>query len=227
MWAQLWGMIRYEIAMHWRRRGLLTMLAATVSGSLGIVLLLSSDASRRLGADVNVLLLVNIAGNLLAAGFPFITTEGIPLDRVYHMEDIVRSVPLPRAVYLLGKVFSVSIFVLAGMIVSALLLALAAYWAYGAFDVTIYARMWLYGLLPIGLLSAALGALSGAACATRRAALLAGVVVMAYVLLLYQITYVVPAVGQQPITTLQASAAHLLVGLALAWGWLQWREARV
>jgi hypothetical protein len=228
MMSQLIAIIKYELIMQWRRRGLLVLFAASVTGSLGILLLMSGSgaSSPLISVDTQVFLLTTIAGNIIAAGIPVIAAEAIPLDRVYHMDDILHSTSVSHLTYLLGKLVSVELIVAGGMIVSAVVMGVVIYSVFGAFSLPLYSMVWLVGILPMALVGAGLGVLLAVGCNTRRSALMVGLGVMVYCIALYELSFVLPTVAQQPITVIPVGAVNLVIAVLLAWGWLRWQEAR-
>jgi hypothetical protein len=227
MAAQLIAIIKYELIMQWRRRGLLVLFAASVTGSLGIVLLMGTGASSpQVSVDMRMYLFVIIAGNIIAAGIPVLAAESIPLDRVYHMDDTIYSLPMSRLTYLLGKFLSVELLVAVGMAASAAALSVGIYGIFGAFNLLLYVVTWAVGIFPMALVGAGLGVLLAVGCNTRRSALIVGLVAMLYCIVLYELSFVLPTVAAQPITVIPVGVVNLVIAVLVAWGWLKWQEAR-
>jgi hypothetical protein len=227
MVAQLIAVIKYEWVMQWRRRALLVLCAASVTGSLGIVLLMGTGASSpQVSVDMQMYLFVIIAGNIIAAGIPVLAAETMPLDRVYHMDDTLYSLPISRLTYLLGKFLSVELLVAGCMVASAAALGVGIYALFGEYNLLLYVVTWAVGIFPMALVGAGLGVLLAVGCNTRRSALLVGLGVMLYCIVLYELSFVLPSVAAQPITVIPVGAVNLVIALLIAWGWLRWQEAR-
>lgn len=115
---------------------------------------------------------------LLVVAIPPLITEVIPLDSRFKMDELIRTKPLSKAVYLIGKVLSVwlGFTVLIGL--AAAVLALYGVAKYSPFDGWVYARFWLFGVLPLTLIVSGYAVLLGGLTRSRRVSLFIGLTVL-------------------------------------------------
>ena len=197
-------------------------------------------------------------GNLLIAGMIFYTVgvvllmaEVIPLDRQFKVRELLDTLPLSRASYLAGKILSMWAGLLLGMVLVGVIAAPLVWLILGAYDLRVFAALWVAMLLPESFSAAALTVLAASFVGSRRAAVLVGLVVMPFVLVL-SFTSVVAFAGVgaliEPIYAVNVmlqpgaeanaviaeritNAAILFVGVIAAawlgvWGWGRWREGK-
>lgn len=121
--AQLTAMIRTELTLQWRRRSLgasafaliiLPALGAVVSmgsyQSYKTIIAMGGLAAESAKAEITFLMMPYfiLAGLLVyALLIPIITADIIPSDSQIRIREILDSLPMPRMIYLLGKVFAV------------------------------------------------------------------------------------------------------------------------
>lgn len=179
---QLGGMIRYEILMQWRRRGVLVMMIVLMVLLGGITLLTANNGSMEIQLRsalqpmddeirVNTALAVNLLLlTLMAFGVtvPIMTTETVPVDHEYRMTDLLNSLPLTRTAYLLGKLLGVWAILLLVLVVCAFIGALLTWALLGSYDVVGYLLLWLLSVVPVTLFTSALGTLLGSTQPSRR-----------------------------------------------------------
>jgi hypothetical protein len=179
--AQLRGMIKYEFRMHWRRRALLIVsLAVTVMILFEMLILSSSlqmpegldrEAARRAISATIVFSTWAPIGVSLALILPIMVADTIPLDQQYRVRDTLDSLPLPRWVYLVGKLLGTWAAVLVGMF-AIMLLTGVGWWIFGGpYDVLIYVEMWVVGVAWIAILNGGIGVLVSAGQPNRRRAI--------------------------------------------------------
>jgi ABC-type transport system involved in multi-copper enzyme maturation permease subunit len=186
MMTQLNGMIRYEILMHWRRRGILMMMILLLVMLVGITLIISNNGVMRNQiqralqplddeARVNTILSINLL-LLTMMGFsitvPLMTAETVPVDHQYQVSDLLNSLPLTRTTYLLGKLLGIWSILGMGLGICFLISALLTWALIGKYDVMSYLLLWLIAVVPITLFTSALGTLLGSTQPSRRAIIL-------------------------------------------------------
>ncbi len=132
--AQLWAIARYESRIHWRRRGLKVMLFSHLAMQFLFFLVAAEEHSFKFPAaeiwDTNTSVIIfstwPLAGTFLLVMFPFVVAEAVPRDRQFGVRELLDSLPLPRSVYLAGKVlgawFGVASAVLAVMALAGIVL---------------------------------------------------------------------------------------------------------
>jgi len=255
-WSQIGAIARYEMLMHWRRRGLSITLLTTLVVLVVTILISRTQVDMEMvenSQQAATLFIVIITWSpCIVLGFllPLALCDALPLDRQYHVDDLLNSAPLTPPIYLTGKLFGG---ILAGW--SALLIAMVisgVVWLLllGAYNLAIYAEMWLIGAGMLVILNGGLGILAAVGQSTQRRAigftLLAGLGFM-YLLSLDRSGTLVEYFGlfrphilkfpNLEDTTLNLITPQTwlafalgLVQLFLIWlgalGWLYWRERR-
>lgn len=203
MITQLAAMIRYEMRMQWRRRGLPVAMLGLLVG-----LLLMALWQRSLMQEVNVplpavaagllavarrasstyLVLMSgwpVAAVLLILSLPPIVSETIPKDSQLQVRELLRSLPLGSGVYLAGKLLSVWSSLLAGLAAGGLIAGLAYRALFGSYDLGAYLLLWLGLVVPLALFVSGLGTLLASTQPTRRRGTLVGVVLGGWCLFTY------------------------------------------
>jgi hypothetical protein len=192
---QLTSIIRYELQMQWRRRGMLVMMvglvaAFTLAGLVEKSLMaqveypeIPADLRQQvaqLQATFAILYSWPVCLTLMMLALPLVASETIPKDRHYGVRELLDSLTLGRGIYLAGKVLSVWAAVLIGYVVVACLGGLIGWWLFGPYRVGAYLTMWGMDLIPAGCFAAGMGTLLAAGQPNRRRALLAGVAFAVY-----------------------------------------------
>ncbi|MFN8374786.1 MAG: hypothetical protein U0694_18145 [Anaerolineae bacterium] len=185
--TQIGAIMRCEMRMQWRRRGIIVLTFVLLVIVVGLMLLLTSedfiviDRMRAMLAPVvdevqvhtmAAIYVVLIALMAFGVAVPVMTTETLPLDHEYRVTDTLWSLPLARGTYLLGKLLAVWASLLLGLLVCCALSALILWFRLGALDLIGYGLLWLVGVLPMTLFSSALGVLLGSTQSSRRRAVL-------------------------------------------------------
>jgi hypothetical protein len=199
--GQLGGVIRYELRMQWRRRGLLVYCAVLCAAVLllGVAIRYWSSEDEPNPAPAVPLpaaltrRIERIQATIVAAigtiapvhmfsilGLPVVVADAVPRDREIGVRELLRSLPWGHGVYLAGKLLSVWAGVVCGMAVAAVLSLLVGWAFLGAQDVRAHLALWGYGLLPLALYVSGMGALLAATQSTRRRAALVGVAFAVY-----------------------------------------------
>ncbi len=191
--AQLRGMIWYEFRMHWRRRTLAVLLLAFMAITIVSVLILSSSLTQMgVTADETFRPYISAYAVLaawmplsvgLALVLPVMVADTIPLDRQYHVRDLLDSLPVPRAVYLAGKLFGLWAVLLASLAAALTITALIWLVSVGAFDARAYIEMAVVGAVSLALMNGGLGMLAAVGQPSRRRAIVLLVILLAVVLL--------------------------------------------
>jgi len=193
--SQLMGMVRYELRMQWRRRGMLVMMIGLLAAILLTCLIEKSVTDKieypriaadmreqvaRLQATLALLYTWPVGHTLLILSLPLVAAEAIPQDRHYGVRDLLDSLALDRDIYLAGKVLSVWAAVLIGLVAVAILEGWGGLLIFGPFKLDMYLLQWVIGLIPTGLFAAGMGALLAAGQPNRRRATFVGVAFAAY-----------------------------------------------
>lgn len=199
--AQIWGMVRYELRMQWRRRGLLVFIAVLCAAVflLGIAIRYwdSEDDSvpvselvpdpvlarriERMQATVAALIGVMAPVFMfLIMGLAIVMADVVPRDRDLAVRELLDSLPWGYGVYLVGKLFSVWGGVLCGMIVVAALALLTGRVFLGPQHALAHLVVWGHGLLPLALYVSGMGTLLAAPQPTRRRGVFVGVAFSVY-----------------------------------------------
>lgn len=215
--TKLWAIVRYEILMAWRRRSLpilwILLLVGVVSFGLliadvnqrtpvienGIQVSESPDAPEwARGVDVVItthtiaLVQIMIAGMVFyVIGVTLITGETIPLDRQFKVRELLDTLPISRTQYLGGKLLGGWGGLLLGMVLVGVLAALALHFILGAYDVRVFAALWVAMLLPPTFLAAAFSILLSSAAGSRRVAVIIGLLIIPVVMIF--VTLAVPS----------------------------------
>jgi ABC-type transport system involved in multi-copper enzyme maturation permease subunit len=263
--SKLGAIVRYEVLMAWRRRSLPILALLLFVGLVGFSLLVANNPRQRemmasFAASgqlyvINTLLLINVlvAGMIAySVGAALMTSETIPLDRQFKVRELLDTLPISRATYLGGKLLGVWSGLLLGWGVMGVIAAGALYLIFGAYDLRVFALLWLLLPLPAGLVAGALSTLAAALVSSRRMALLIGLAVFPFSF--YLTVYGMPAFTNAAVLVDPIYAGGLLTfpnsgaataeilgsilvrfvvysGLILAvwafvWGWMKLREGK-
>ncbi len=184
--VQLSAIIRCEVYMQWRRRLLPVVMVGLLVSLLLVGLIVRDDARQRIVDDMSPEIQMEAVSHsvvqvfmsvlvLIGNVFPVIVADAIPRDRQFGVRQLLSSLPLTPGVYLVGKVFSVWVGIIGG-ILGVLAVTGAVYWfLVGAFDVGyVLANTWLWAAFV--LYTTAMITLLAAGQPTRRRAALIGVV---------------------------------------------------
>lgn len=224
IWHQLGGIVRAEIKLHWRRRGLLVLLLGLAVVMVGTAIIqrkmlagewaTSWPSERRWTSTNTIMVLGPVAWVILAVLLPPVLAETVPRDRQLGVRELLDSLPPGRLTLLAGKLLGAWASVVLGLAAFGLLLGLAWLPILGGFDLRLYLDLWLVGLLPLALYMAAMSVLLAAGQPTRRRATLIGILLVALIIF----TISMPRVDSQGL------AGILLVPNAWLWmlanGWM-------
>ncbi len=195
--AQIVGMALYEFRMHWRRRAFKVITLTMVLGSAALVLSVGGNLNtlvpslpspESLSSDqaamMSGLALTGLSSTFLMVTLifivPVLVSDTVPIDRQQHVDDLLGSLPVPRWVYLAGKVGGVWLASLFS--VGAAVMVLLGLWVLrvGMLNPLPILDMLVSGALPALLFSSGSAVLVGATQPSRRRAVLA---VIGYLLL--------------------------------------------
>jgi hypothetical protein len=191
IFVQLWGMIRYEMRLLWRRGGLAAAIALFAVSLFAVAAWswieygpgaqLSPEAARaRATLDVAYapwvlgIRPVSVLWLALLPTVPPVVAEVIPMDRQAEVRELLDALPLRPGVYLLGKLLAVWVGILLGLAAAAALLGLAGWLVDGPFSLREYAAVWGIGVVPMALYVAGVSTLLAAGQPTRRRAAFVG-----------------------------------------------------
>lgn len=186
---QLLAMIHYELTMQWRRRTPLLIVVGVLGALLasavvlGPLFTLAGGYSGQSLSEVGPARMMGtwfVVQLLLTIFLPLTAAETIPLDRQLGVREILDGLPLRLETYLLGKVLSVWIAVIASLGVVAIVDGLIGRGVHGPMDLGRYLAVWAFGVLPQALFIAGLSVLTAAGQSTRKRALAIGVAIAAF-----------------------------------------------
>jgi hypothetical protein len=209
--SKLGAIARYELLMAWRRRSLPILWMLLLAGVVGFALLVANvnrqqpimdQVVERNAVDPNApewaqgidiveathtLALINvvIAGMVFfTVGVTLMMGEVIPLDRQFKIRELLDTLPLNRTAYLSGKLVSVWLGLMIGTVVTGVGCAVALHLIFGAYDLRVFAALWIALLLPTSFIASAISVLAGVLVGTRRGAVLVDLAAMPFVLIL-------------------------------------------
>ncbi len=182
--VQILAIVRYELKMQQRSKALpgLTLGLLAVLGLTGLLtkdqILVNSSGG---GVQTLTLTLISIVGSclyvVLTIVSPPFVADFISRDRQLEVSEVLNSTCLSRWAYLVAKLLSVWLGMLA--VVTVVLVA-AGIWfwlIFGGYDVGISLQAIIVVILPLTLLNPGLSLLAAASQNTRRGAILIGVAV--------------------------------------------------
>lgn len=179
---QIEGIARYEMKMLWRGRSLRVILLALLV--INIVTALEVK-ERRSHYPVGVITWVGVdsivwsnISVVLALILPVILADSIPKDRQFGVCELLDTLPVTRAVYLLGKLLGVYRSLFPGLI--ALMVAIGASYHFILANISWsgYLEMWCVGAGGLAIMNGGLGVLLPATQSNRRRAVALMIVVL-------------------------------------------------
>ncbi|MCB9455084.1 MAG: ABC-2 transporter permease [Anaerolineaceae bacterium] len=177
---QIAAMIRYEFRLHWRGRALLVIILAllVMNGVTALVMSQSGD-SMPAGLVINHSAMAwATVGVTLAFLLPIIVSDTIPKDRQLGVRELLDTLPMTRAVYLLGKVLGVYAAVLLGLLVVMLITGVLDLLLFGEVNLSRFLEIWLIGAMAMVILNGGLGVLLPASQPNRRRAVVLVIAVL-------------------------------------------------
>jgi hypothetical protein len=185
-------MMRYEMRMQWRRRGVLAVMVV-LAAALLLVQLWCAQLTRGVIEKLEVPL-DSIADEvfleqatlglyygwpvallLMVLAVPPVAADTIPRDRQIAVGELLDSLPLHRGTYLAGKLLGAWAGVTVGLVGVALLTGLTARLLFGPFYLDAYLALWAVGVVPLALFASGLSVLLASGQPTRRRAVLVSI----------------------------------------------------
>lgn len=209
--SKLGAIARYEVLMAWRRRSLPILWILLLGGVVFFTLLVRNvnaqspvmdESMQRTISDPNapewaqgldVVITSHTIGliNIVIAGMVFfmvgvtlLMAEMIPLDRQFKVRELLDTLPLSRAGYLAGKLLSVWAGLVLGLVVVGAICAAVIRLVIGEYDLRVFAALWLAALLPMSFVASGMTVLLATLVSSRRGAVIVGLLVMPFVLIL-------------------------------------------
>jgi hypothetical protein len=190
--VQLWGIVRYEMCMQWRRRGVLAVMIVFAAALL-LVQVWCAQLTRRVVDEVEVPL-DSVADDvfveqatlglyygwpvallLMVLAVPPVVADAIPRDQQCVVRELLDSLPLGRGTYLAGKLLGAWAGIVVGLAGVALLTGLTARLLFGPFYLDAYLALWGVGIGPLALYASGMSTLLASGQPTRRRAVLVSV----------------------------------------------------
>ena len=267
--SQLRGMVIYEFKMHWRRRSLVVLtlslilmaLFPSLFGGESTVNMLDavsggsvSEENANFAFTITVMLAMWMPiGAILAFVLPILVSDTIPLDRQYHVDELMNTLPLSPSTYLLGKLLGSWLAVLSGLVFATIIGTGSWLLQSRAFDMWLFAQTGLLICLSLTILNGGLGLLLGATQPNRRRAIILTIIAFVVFSVLIGttnlnlanptrfelITYFVPVetdgleelpdlgITKDVILTIVWGIAELITLFAVLWAWLRSQEKTV
>lgn len=172
--AQLGKMTYYEFRMHWRGRALLVIvLALAVMNLFSIWIFSSNMLPIELDATYAAVGLISAPLTLtLAILLPVIVSDTIPKDKQFGVRELLDTLPMPRWVYLGGKVLGMWAGVLFGLLIVMIVNAIFYQFTIGMLNLRVYVEMWLVCGLALLVINGSLGVLLPVGQPNRRRAVI-------------------------------------------------------
>ncbi len=198
--AQISAMTYYEMRMLWRRR-MLRVLVLSISMIVGLALIAwralgNADLPAEVMPNVLFLRLVNnavigyvlwpLAYILLLVMGGLTVADMVPRDRQLGVSTLLDGAPLTRFTYLIGKLCGAWAALLVGLMAAMVVVGVLGWLIVGPYEIGVYVRMWIGGLVPLGLLHVGLCLLLTALVSTPRKAIMLSLVYGVVCVLLLQ-----------------------------------------
>lgn len=180
--TQLGAIARYEFRIHWRRRGLKVMMFSYLAMQ-GLFFLVAAEgnffefpAAEMWGTNTDAIIFSTwpLAGAFLLVMFPFVVAEAVPRDRQFGVRELLDSLPLPRPVYLAGKVLGAWIGVASAALTVMALAGIVLRFILGPYAIGLFLTIILVGANLLILLNSGLAVLAAAGQPNVVRALLVG-----------------------------------------------------
>jgi len=185
---QLAAMIHFEFLLQWRRRGMTSVIVGLVATPLFVAALTRSQlaasgaaslepesstfqmalAQMQFGAWMGSALVLTLL-------LPILVADTVPRDRQWGIRELLNSLPITSSTYLGGKLLSLWASLLVGLGAAGVVTALVWRLVIGPYDLSIFLRLWLVGVVPLALINSGLSMLLAAGQPTTRRAILIGV----------------------------------------------------
>jgi len=184
--CQLAAMVRYELLLHYRRRGLIMVaaLAAVLLTMLIFGMPKILPQSEDMPAWAELLnpgqMLASTTMSLIIVALPPLLADTIPLDRRSGMRELLKSLPLSNGIYLVGKVLgalAASALLWSGVV---LLQTVLIWVAIGSFQSQFYLALIGLGVVPAFVFIVCASVLLAGGLQSRGMAALVGIALTGY-----------------------------------------------
>lgn len=187
--AQIGAMAYYETRMLWRQR-MLAVFTLSLIVLTGILLFVVRESAGGLDAETlgagalaqraNAVQWITLFWPLLYAQIMLLgglaVVDVMPRDRLWNVKPILDGTPLPRSIYLLGKLSGAWLAIWVSLTVIMIVAGLLAWWAIGPYEIGPYLHLYFAGAAPLAFLHVGLCLLIAAVIPARRLAI--GVVLL-------------------------------------------------
>lgn len=187
--SRLLGMLRYEILLHWRQRGILILILTMLVLGAFTVLIFRTNSDLLVRANVSaadaqyVAIVIFVAAlwsqlhMLILVVVPLVAADAIVRDRQFGVDELLLTTPTSLVTYLAGKLVAMSVLITLAFAGVGLLVGVAWWVMVQPFDIPYYAGMWLLNAAPLAAISAGIALFLASLVRTRRFALLTGFVI--------------------------------------------------
>ena len=172
--AQLGRITYYEFRMHWRGRALLVLtLAIGVMNLFSIWIFSANMLPIELDATYAAAGLISAPLTLtLAVLLPIIISDTIPKDQQYGVRELLDTLPLPKWVYLGGKVLGMWAGTLFGLLIVMIVNGIFYQFTIGNLNLRVYIELWLFAGASLLIINGSLGVLIPVGQPNRRRAVI-------------------------------------------------------
>ena len=183
--AQIGAMAYYETRMLWRQRMLLVFTLSLIVLT-GVLLFILRESAGGISADTlsaagmleqhaNTVQWITLFWPLLYAQIMLLgglaVVDVMPRDRLWNVTPILDGTPLPRSIYLLGKLSGAWLAMLVSLTVIMIVAGVLGWWAIGPYEIEPYLRLYFAGAVPLAFLHVGLCLLITAVVPARRLAI--------------------------------------------------------
>jgi hypothetical protein len=183
--AQIGAMAYYETRMLWRQRMLLVFTLSLIVLT-GVLLFILRESAGGISADTlsaagmleqhaNTVQWITLFWPLLYAQIMLLggvaVVDVMPRDRLWNVTPILDGTPLPRSIYLLGKLSGAWLALLVSLTVIMIVAGVLGWWAIGPYEIGPYLHLYFAGAVPLAFLHVGLCLLITAVVPARRLAI--------------------------------------------------------
>jgi ABC-type transport system involved in multi-copper enzyme maturation permease subunit len=183
--AQIGAMAYYETRMLWRQR-MLAVFTLSLIVLTGILLFVLRESAGGLDAETftanglleqraNTVEWITLFWPLLYAQIMLLgglaVVDVMPRDRLWNVKPILDGTPLPRSIYLLGKLSGAWLAMLVSLTVIMIVTGLLGWLAIGPYEIGTYLHLYLAGAVPLAFLHVGLCLSIAAMIPARRLAI--------------------------------------------------------
>jgi ABC-type transport system involved in multi-copper enzyme maturation permease subunit len=183
--AQIGAMAYYETRMLWRQR-MLAVFTLSLIVLTGILLFVLRESAGGISTDTlsaagileqraNTVQWITLFWPLLYAQIMLLgglaVVDVMPRDRLWNVKPILDGTPLPRSIYLLGKLSGAWLAMLVSLTVIMIAAGLLGWWAIGPYEIGPYLQLYFAGAVPLAFLHVGLCLLITSVVPARRLAI--------------------------------------------------------